>query len=481
MKVRDKLFAAMAAIIMFMAVVFLFISHVYLNSMFQRYAWAARQGEAAQWAAMLSYYYERNHQSWKGVDQYVAEILDQKMSAGHITGLERLVILDRNKHKVFISPSRLASSKALPNQLTPKEILAHGIRVPIIDNGKNVGTLSILDRDLERLYELQERVLTSMTDATVIGVVATAIVALLVGAWLTRLLTQPLQLLISAIYRISAGDLRSQLRLSTQDEFGQVAQAFNDMAEKLHRMEEVRKHLVADVAHELRTPLTIIQGQLELVQQGVRKPDPATLLPIQDEVMRLTRLVDDLHQLSLAEAGVLKFEKREADIVSLVARVVDNFQIEAEDRSIDVSLSATAEQILLPMDPNRITQVLVNLLGNALRYTPEGGQVRIDILETPIAVRISVSDTGHGIAAEHLPHLFDRFYRIEAARSRGSGGMGLGLAIAKEYVEAHGGRIDVTSEASRGSVFVVTLPKSATTEPTSGHGHPARSNAADPA
>ncbi|GGI97868.1 two-component sensor histidine kinase [Alicyclobacillus cellulosilyticus] len=451
MSLRTKLFSAMVSLIVFMTVVFFALSHGYMAHLFKNYALAAREGDAEQWATLLSYYYVNNHNSWHNVDRYVAQVLDQRLSSGAVAGLEHLEILSPDRKQViFATPSP---------QLDRRTFLAEGIVVPIQANGRTVGILALTDRDLQRLYHLEQRILDSMADATLAGAVATVLVALLVAFWLTRRITHPLQQLIHAIRRISEGDLGIKLAAETRDELGQVTMAFNHMAAQLAKMEQMRRHLVADVAHELRTPLTIIQGQLELIQQGVRQPEPAALLPIQDEVMRLTRLVDDLHQLSLAEAGVLPLEKRTTELVALVGRVVENFQIEAEERTIRLFMEAAVPAVYVWVDAHRMTQVFVNLVGNALRYTPAGGEVKVRVEETPQDVRVTVSDTGPGIAAEHLPHIFDRFYRVEEARSRESGGMGLGLAIAKEFVEAHRGRIEVVSRPGQGTSFIVVLPR----------------------
>jgi two-component system, OmpR family, sensor histidine kinase BaeS len=323
-----------------------------------------------------------------------------------------------------------------------------------------VGAVAISDR-VARGSPVEQNVLHSMTIAAVWGTIITSLLALIVGAWLARIFTNPLRSMIATMRRIQDGDLQARIHIKSKDEFGEVAATFNEMTDRLWRTEEARRHLVADVAHELRTPLTIMQGQLELIQQGVKPAEPATLLPIQDEVMRLTRLVQDLHQLSLAEVGNLPLNKAPTDVVELVERVVDNFQIEAEERQIQLLFESAVEHTaILQIDPDRMTQVFVNLLGNALRYTPSGGRVVVRVERADKDIRVSVADSGPGIDEAHLPHIFNRFYRVEGDRSRGSGGTGLGLAIAKEFVEAHHGRIDVSSVVGRGTVFDVWLPLS---------------------
>jgi two-component system, OmpR family, sensor histidine kinase BaeS len=225
--------------------------------------------------------------------------------------------------------------------------------------------------------------------------------------------------------------------------------------------DEARKHLTADVAHELRTPLSIIQCQLENIQEDGQDVPPEILLPIQDEVIRLSKLVDDLHQLTLAEAGRLPLDRKPTDLVLLIDRIVDMLKQEAEDRQIEIVRFYPTEKMTV-IDSNRITQVVYNLLINALRYTSPDGKITIRISDTRQKgsrfAAVSISSTGVGIAPEQLPYLFDRFYRVEEARSRHSGGMGLGLAIAKEFVEAHQGSITVQSRVGQGTTFIVYLP-----------------------
>jgi two-component system sensor histidine kinase BaeS len=447
MKVRNKLVLAFGALIVFMGSVFFSIAHGYIGNLFRQYANAAEQANAEQWAHSLEWFYLQNGLSWDGVSQYIFGILQER--PGRNLGFDHLILYDENHHAMVQvgTPSDTASGQ-------------HMTEVPITVAGQVVGAVAISDR-VARGSPVEQNVLHSMTIAAVWGTIITSLLALIVGAWLARIFTNPLRSMIATMRRIQDGDLQARIHIKSKDEFGEVAATFNEMTDRLWRTEEARRHLVADVAHELRTPLTIMQGQLELIQQGVKPAEPATLLPIQDEVMRLTRLVQDLHQLSLAEVGNLPLNKAPTDVVELVERVVDNFQIEAEERQIQLLFESAVEHTaILQIDPDRMTQVFVNLLGNALRYTPSGGRVVVRVERADKDIRVSVADSGPGIDEAHLPHIFNRFYRVEGDRSRGSGGTGLGLAIAKEFVEAHHGRIDVSSVVGRGTVFDVWLPLS---------------------
>jgi two-component system, OmpR family, sensor histidine kinase BaeS len=314
------------------------------------------------------------------------------------------------------------------------------------------------------LFQLEERVYNEMIHLAFKFVAALSVITLVIGFWLSRKLTSPLRRLITAIERVGKGDLDFTLPITSRDEYGKVTEALNRMTADLSRSEEMRRHLVADVAHELRTPLTILQGQLDLIQQSGEPVMPAKLLPMQDELIRLTKLVSDLQQLSLAEAGKLTLDKKPTDISELLDRLTEMLRLETEEKGVNLIWHPKVNNAVIAADSHRITQVFYNLIGNAIRYTPAQGQVSIRLSAEQAAteggeVVVCIEDTGIGISAEHLPHLFDRFYRVEDDRSRHSGGTGLGLAIARQFVEAHGGRIEVESQIGRGTTFTVFLPR----------------------
>lgn len=454
LKVRSKMFIVMAVLVSFMAGVFFSISHGYLENLFRYYAQVAQQASTQSWQRLLASYYVQNGNSWNGVYLYLENIFQRTSSEDN--GIKYLVVFDAHNHVVVGVGSDVPLNSSELDSV-PK--------TPITWQGQVIGWLWIEDSSSQGLTSVEKTVLNSMTTAIFLGTIITVAVALLTGAWLARRVTFPLQQMMRAIKSINKGDLRAVVPVQSSDEFGEVATAFNEMTVRLLKTEEARRRLVADVAHELRTPLTIMQGQLELIQQGVKQPDPATLLPIQDEVMRLTRLVQDLHQLSLAEVGKLPLEKQQVDFVQLVQRVAMNFEIEAEERDINIvfqtgldHVDEPVQEIRVMVDAHRMTQVFINLIGNALKYTPPGGKIEITIDVQGSSVRASVADNGPGIESEHLPYLFDRFYRADEDRSRGSGGMGLGLALAKELVEAHHGSIEVASTVGKGTTFTVYLP-----------------------
>ncbi|ACX65582.1 sensor histidine kinase [Paenibacillus sp. Y412MC10] len=288
-------------------------------------------------------------------------------------------------------------------------------------------------------------------------------IGLFFSYWMSGVLTLPLKKLIAAIERVAQGDLNVKVPVDTKDEYGKVAQTFNDMTFRLREAEETRRRLVADIAHELRTPLSVMQLKLENYQQAGHHVPPEMLLRLHDEVIRLSQLVNDLHILSLAESGRLSLERKPLDLTMHLERVVDDVKYEAEENGLDVCLYTISSPVTVMADARRITQVFINLLTNAIRYTPRGGKITVEIEDrvfdrNAFFACVSVIDTGIGIPAEELPYLFDRFYRVDEARSRHTGGTGLGLSIAHHFVRAHGGFIRVASQSDEGTTFTVFLP-----------------------
>jgi two-component system sensor histidine kinase BaeS len=317
--------------------------------------------------------------------------------------------------------------------------------------------------ETDKIVQLQQNIYNEMIHMALKIIAGLSLIALAIGYWLSRILTSPLRRLASAIDRVGRGDLRLILPVTTRDEYGKVTDSVNRMTASLIRSEEVRKHMVADIAHELRTPLTILQGHFELIQQSGEAMPPETILPLQDELIRLNQLVNDLHQLSLVEAGALPLVKQQIDMLTLLNRLIEHLSMEAEERGVRLKFDSSAQTTGAFVDPQRMTQVFYNLIGNAIRYTSAGGQVAIRLLEKPEMPQsdliVTITDTGIGIPSEHVPHVFNRFYRVEDDRTRQRGGTGLGLAIAKQFVEAHGGQIEVESELNRGTQFTVSLPR----------------------
>jgi signal transduction histidine kinase len=269
-------------------------------------------------------------------------------------------------------------------------------------------------------------------------------------------MSMPLDDLLDAAKRVADGDYSARVDEKGPPEVRSLTRTFNQMAERLQIHDQQRRDMLADVTHELRTPLTVIQGNLEGMLDGMYPSDEARLKAILDETHILSRLINDLRTLALAESGALQLKREPTDLVALVREAVNVFNSQAEAAGIKIE-TPSAEIPPLEIDPERIREVLSNLLANALRYTPRGGVIRIEAAEHDSkqkrGVQVLVQDNGPGISAEDLPHVFDRFYK-----SSDSGGMGLGLAIARYLIEAHGGAIRAESEPGKGTTISFALP-----------------------
>jgi histidine kinase len=263
-----------------------------------------------------------------------------------------------------------------------------------------------------------------------------------------------------AAQRIADGRYDERVEVNGEDELADLAARFNQMAEKLSQVEAMRRRLIGDVSHELRTPLTAIKGSMEGLMDGILPANEETYQQIHAEADRLNRLVDDLQELSRVESRAYELDLQAVDLPPLVRAVVKRLTPQAESRRISLEFDLPPDLPQVLADQDRIVQVLTNLANNALQYTPEGGEIIISAQHRNGKAQISVRDTGIGIPAEHVKHIFDRFYRVDKSRSRqNGGGSGIGLTIARALVEAHGGRIWVESVGEvQGSVFHFTLP-----------------------
>lgn len=305
----------------------------------------------------------------------------------------------------------------------------------------------------------------SFFEALALASLAALLAAVLVSLLVSRQVVAPVQAMMHASQRIAEGHFDERVRVSGNlstdelDELAQLALSFNQMAARLKRTETVRRELIADVTHELRTPLATIKGSLEGLMDGVLPGSPQTYQQIYLEADRLQRLVDDLQELSRVEAGAYELNRRAVPVAHLVKTAVTRLSRQFQDKGVALETLVPPGLADVLVDEDRIGQVLLNLVGNALQYTPQGGRVQIAAEPRREEVAMIVADTGIGIPPEHLQHVFTRFYRVDKSRSRARGGSGIGLTIARYLVEAHGGRIWVESPGpGSGSTFTFTLP-----------------------
>jgi len=406
---------------------------------FQRYV--ARGGPIpfARYAGFLARSYDLRR-SWEAVQPEVERI-------GQISGM-RVVVADAEGRIVADSESALIGKSAAGRWQVPA--------VEILVGGRPVGFLYMIPPTEPR--ESERAFLQAVNRSILFGALFAGAVAILVTLGMSDRILRPIERLTAAAQRMEKGDLSVRVPVDSQDEIGKLAHAFNAMASSLAMQEQLRRNLVSDVAHELRTPLTNLRGYLEAVRDGLIQPDAGLIDNLYEETMLLNRLVSDLHELAQAEAGQLNLVRRPVRVDEIVHRLAEAFNWQVESKGLTLRVDVPADLPLVDVDPERIGQVLRNLLSNAILHTPAGGEIDIVARAGGKWVTVAVKDTGEGIPPEHLPFVFDRFYRVDKSRSRLTGGVGLGLAIAKQLVEAHGGDIHVESRVGEGSTFTFTLP-----------------------
>jgi signal transduction histidine kinase len=337
----------------------------------------------------------------------------------------------------------------------PASELAGG--TPIQANGKTAGILVPIHSPFEGGPREQEFI--QRTNLTFLySALGAALIALLLGIFLSRSITRPLRELTRATHAITEGDFEQQVSIRSRDELGELAKAFNKMSTELARSVNARRQMTADIAHELRTPLSLILGHAEAVHDGVLPPSPENFEIIRDEAIRLEHLVDDLRTLSLADAGELTITPQAVSPERLLQEMSTRYRFQAQTKNIALDLDIASPLSDLEVDPGRLTQVLTNILDNALRHTPAGGHIVLAARQTGDTIELSIRDSGPGLPPDELDRIFDRFYRADASRHRADGGSGLGLAIAKSIIQAHGGQIRAESEQGNGLAVIITLP-----------------------
>jgi signal transduction histidine kinase len=293
----------------------------------------------------------------------------------------------------------------------------------------------------------------------ILGGVLAIVVASIITLFLSRRISMPIQALTVAAVKLGKGDFSQRVSIDDQGEIGQLAKSFNNMADDLENAENLRRNMVSDVAHELRSPVANIRIQLEAIEDKLLKPDTRTISSLHEEVVLLSRLIDDLQDLSLMEAGRLKLDKQPAEILKIIEQAKEALLSKVQSHNIRIEVNVAEGLPDCDVDQHRIGQVVRNLLNNAIAHTAEGGMINISAKRIDNMVEVCIKDNGEGIAAKELPNIFERFYRVDKSRSRATGGSGLGLTITRRLVEAHGGKIWVESEAGKGSRFYFTIPE----------------------
>lgn len=316
----------------------------------------------------------------------------------------------------------------------------------------NVMTIAMQDAT-ERAFQ------TTLWQSLFVALAFASLIAIMVSFFVTRRITTPIRRMATISQRIARGEYAVRTEVPPTIEIGDLAESLNRMAAELETTEQRRIQLIGDVAHELRTPISTLQGYLEGLRDGVVEPSDDLWARLSDQTSRLNRLTQDLRELFDVETGAASIKRSMVAPSDLVQTAVAEVRPRFEEKGIDLHVSLASKTPPIVADRDRAGQVLTNLLTNALRYTPTGGQVTVSVVPDVRVIWFKVTDTGIGIPAEHLPHVFDRFYRVDPSRSRALGGSGIGLAIARTLVEAQGGEIRAESPGShQGSTFSFSLP-----------------------
>jgi two-component system, OmpR family, sensor histidine kinase BaeS len=304
----------------------------------------------------------------------------------------------------------------------------------------------------------ESNLISRLNRAAITAALMASGVALVVALFLSYRLLRPVRELTRAARQLAAGDLSQRVVVRGDDELATLANTFNQMAVSLQQVEERRRAMTADIAHELRTPLSVQRAHLEALDDGIYQLSLESLKPIEEQNHLLTRLVDDLRTLALADSGQLELVRTPTDFPALIRRVTAGLEPRAADRQIELQLTLDESCPSLSLDAQRIKQILHNLLDNALRYTSDGGAIRVQLSVGSGQCLLTVRDSGPGIPAEALPFLFERFYRVDRSRSRYEGGTGLGLSIARKIAQTHGGDLTAANHPEGGAVFSLNLP-----------------------
>lgn len=439
----------------------------------------ARQGAASRFAhfminhhmvrpeqlqsTLVNYYVE--HGSWAGLDTQLTAIIELSTDGVMSDMMGNMMGMNNNQIQVIdVSGVVVADSRTLAGgaRHLGRPMTSTIERWPLLVNDTQVGELLAEGGLMVGGNMRNNSLVAGVTRAVLIAGMTAGLVGLLLALLLVRQITRPLGSLTHAASQIASGDLTVRVPVQSNDELGELATTFNQMAGSLETQEKLRRNLMADVAHELRTPLAGIQGTVEALQDGIFPVTTENLQAVHDQVMLLNRLVEDLRTLANAEAGQLSLDRWPLDLLGLCQRQVTAFQPQAHAKGVTLTLHSEQPSATLCGDEQRLGQVLNNLLDNAFRHTPTGGAISVEITATDHTAQIAVIDNGKGIPTEALPHLFDRFYRADPSRDRRTGGSGLGLAIARQLVQAHGGRIWAESPPTgrqQGSAFIIALPQ----------------------
>lgn len=429
---------------------------------FSAYIDNSSQALIQEYSELIKTYYSENG-SLLGAQDIIPKVLGtgmgkgmgygNRVNGGHVGAQGRRILLLDQSGTVIADSQVLALGRKLAGSESGY------IKVPLSsEKAGPIGTLLISSPLQTGVASLENAFLNSISQQIYWSILVVSILALMMGYFLARRISLPLAELSTGIHDLAKGNLGVRVEPRGDQELFSLGRDFNLMADKLNKNEENRRNLMSSIAHELRTPLSILRGRLEAIQSGKLQPGEEVSSSLVDEVIRLSRLVKDLENLGLAEAGALELNwhlSNPADIIDQITPL--RLAMEEDEINFQVEIDPVINHI--KADSQRLTQILINLLSNAMHHVARGGRIRLELKKSQHGILFAVEDNGPGIAAKDRDRIFDRFYRIDESRNRQAGGTGLGLAIARSYVEAHGGRIWVESEPGLGTIFYFSLPQ----------------------
>lgn len=405
------------------------------------------QNQDSMLSTLANYY--RAHGTWDGVEQALQNPGAPPPPRGFEGGRWFFTLVDGTNKIVLAGPGDHVGD------MLPQSDISHGL--PIKVDGKTVGVMVIRQPTIH-VNPAETTFLDRIKQFFFLGAAGVIGVALLLAFLLSRTLTRPIRELISATRAVSMGELKHEIPIRSRDELGELTASFNRMNAELTRSAELRRQMTADIAHELRTPMSLIIGHTEAVHDGVLPPSRETFEIIREEAERLEQLIEDLRTLSRADAGDLPIERQLIAPLNLLEEVRISYNHRAEQKHISLEAHVASDLPKIAVDPGRMVQVLGNLVDNAFRYTPEGGQIVLSAQVIVDQLEIRVHDSGPGLDEGELDRIFERFYRSDPSRQRDEGGSGLGLAIARSIIEKHGGRIWAESKKGEGLTIIIHLP-----------------------
>lgn len=455
MKLSTKIISLMTLMAVLTGLIVGGVTLQLMSRSFDEYLMQTSKAEISVWEERYEAYYTENGNSWEGVQDEFSSSTVQTPYGVVRQQMELSVILIAPDGTILTCPDTESDKVGLK---VKTRLLEHGY--PIYEEGSQqlIGYLLPADYIGDRFWYLTDSYLADTRRSVVLGVVATIVLAIILGWIFARNLTRPLDKLILSVRRIAQGSTNEKVDIENDDEIGELALAFNQMSTELSRANDARVQMFADISHELRTPITAIAGTLENKLVKNEACSPEDLSALYDEMLRLGGMVTELQNISRLDAGHMPISKTLIDFKSFVEDFVVLFEADAETRNITVKVEFADKLPYCYADPERLKQIVLNLVSNALRYTTDGGVVILNAWADKEYFIFSVADTGIGMSEEECQHVFDRFYRSDRSRARETGGTGLGMAITQGLVLAHDGKIEVKSQKDVGTTFTVYLP-----------------------